>query len=394
MENGGHASGGTGGGSHPAPSRRRAIGAAATAAAALAGVVSAPGASAAAEVAPAAPRTAPAGAPVGQAGRIDVHHHSMPDEVRAWLVQHGKLPPVGGPPFATGSLTATLDLMDRAGIDTALLSAAIPSEFAPTPPQAAELARLANDGLAQLVRDRPTRFGLLASIPRATPETAVAEIRHSYDDLHADGVLLMAHDGQTYLGDPSLAPMMAELNARDAVALVHPFNLPGATDVGIPPFAVDFLADTTRAAIQLVVSGTLDRYPRIRWILAHGGGYFPYQAARLMLGRGLGYGVDAATVERALRRFHVDTAAPMSPYSTPTLLAAIGTERILYGSDYNAVPAETALAGRDAFRADPALSTPARRRIARDNALTLFPSLAARLLAAPLLAARPRAAHG
>ncbi|WP_248837947.1 amidohydrolase family protein [Frankia sp. AgKG'84/4] len=385
MENGGLVSGGTGGGSHThaAPSRRRAIGAAATAAAALAGVVSAPGASAA-EVAPAAARTAPGAAPTGRAGRIDVHHHSMPDEVRAWLVGHGKLPPVGGPPYATGSLGATLDLMDRAGIDTAILSAAIPSEFAPTPPQAAELARLANDGLAQLVRDRPTRFGLLASIPRATPETAVAEIRHGYDDLHADGVLLMAHDGQTYLGDPSLAPMMAELNARDAVALVHPFNVPGATDVGIPPFVADFLADTTRAAIQLVVSGTLDRYPRIRWILAHGGGYFPYQAARLMLGRGLGYGVDAATVEGALRRFHVDTAAPMSPYSTPTLLATIGTERILYGSDYNAVPAETALAGRDAFLADPALNPRSRQRIARDNALALFPSIAARL----------RAAHG
>ncbi|WP_283097709.1 amidohydrolase family protein [Frankia sp. AgB32] len=334
----------------------------------------APGASAAA-----ATETAAAGAPAGPGGRIDVHHHAMPAEVRAWLVRHGRLPPVGGPPFATGSLAATLDLMDRAGIDTALLSAAIPSEFAPTPAQAVELARLANDGLAQLVRDRPTRFGLLANIPRATPEIAVAEIRRGYDQLHADGVLLMAHDGQTYLGDPTLAPMMAELNARDAVALVHPFNLPGATAVAIPSFAADFLADTTRAAMQLVVSGSLDRYPRIRWILAHGGGYFPYQAARLVLGRGLGYGVDAATVERALRRFHVDTAAPMSPYSTPTLLATIGTERILYGSDYNAVPAETALAGRDAFLADPALTAQARHRIARENALALFPSLAARL---------------
>jgi predicted TIM-barrel fold metal-dependent hydrolase len=318
---------------------------------------------------------------VGATGRIDVHHHAMPAEVRAWLVRHGQLPPVGGPPFANWSLPAALDTMDRAGIATAVLSAAIPSEFTPTPPLAAELARLANDGLANLVRDHPTRFGLLAYIPRATTAIAVAEIRRAYDLLHADGVLLMAHDGLTYLGDPVLAPMMAELNARDAVALVHPFNLPGSAGVAIPPFVADFLADTTRAAIQLVVNGVLDRYPRIRWILAHGGGYLPYQAARLVLGRSLGYGAEAVAVERALHRFHVDTAGPMSPYSTPTLLSTIGAERILYGSDYNAVPADAVLAGRDALLADPTLSQPARRRIARDNALALFPTIAARLTA-------------
>ncbi|WP_374215881.1 amidohydrolase family protein, partial [Frankia sp. AiPs1] len=319
----------------------------------------------------------------GATGRIDVHHHAMPPEVRAWLVEHGQLPPVGGPPFANWSLPAALDTMDRAGIATAVLSAAIPSEFTPTPALAAQLARLANDTIAGVVRGHPSRFGLLAYIPRATPQIAVAEIRHAYDSLHADGVLLMAHDGLTYLGDPVLAPVMAELNARDAVALVHPFNLPGATGITVPAFVADFLADTTRAAVQLVVNGVLDRYPRIRWILAHGGGYFPYQAARLALGRSLGYGTDLATIDRTLRRFFVDTAGPMSPYSTPSLLAAIGSDRILYGSDYNAIPADTVFAGRDAFLADPALNPAARRRIARDNALALFPTIAARLAAGP-----------
>lgn len=365
------------------PSRRAAVGLVAGATgAALTGLMAATPA-----IALAAPATTAPGTPsaLGQAGdgmgngRIDVHHHAMPAPVRAWLVEHGQLPPVGGPPFANWSLPAALDTLRRAGIGTALLSAAIPSEFTPTPPLAAELARIANDSLADLVRQYPTRFGLLASIPRATPDIAVAEIRRAYDTLHADGVLLMAHDGGTYLGDPSLAPMMAELNARAAVVLVHPYALPGATAVSIPAFVADFLADTTRAAIQLVVSGTLDRYPRVRWILAHGGGYFPYQASRLVLGRGLGYGADPKTVAAALRRFYVDTAAPMSPYSTPTLLATIGAGRILYGSDYNAVPADSALAARDAFLADPALRPADRLRIGRDNALTLFPTLAARL---------------
>ncbi|MCK9920627.1 amidohydrolase family protein [Frankia sp. AgPm24] len=312
-------------------------------------------------------------------GRIDVHHHAMPPQVRAWLVEHGQLPPVGGPPFANWSLDAALDTMDRAGIELALLSAAIPAEFTSTPELAAELARIANDALADLVRAQPNRFGLLASIPRATPEIAVAEIRRAYDVLHADGVLLMAHDGLTYLGDPVLAPMMAELNARDAVVLVHPYNLPATGSVAIPPFVADFLADTTRAAVQLVVRGDLDRYPRIQWILAHGGGYLPFQAARLNLGQAFGYGVDPGVLRAALHRFHVDTAAPMSPYSTPSLLAAIGAEHILYGSDYNAVPADTVLAAQGALLADPALNAVSRRRIERRNALVLFPDLARRL---------------
>ncbi|KJE21628.1 putative TIM-barrel fold metal-dependent hydrolase [Frankia torreyi] len=375
------------------PSRRAAVGLAAVVAGAGTAVVAGAGAAAAAPVTAATTTgtgttgtgTTEAGtadhARTGATGRIDVHHHAMPAEVRAWLVEHGQLPPVGGPPFANWSLPAALDTMDRGGIATAVLSAAIPSEFTPTPALAAQLARLANDTIADVVRGHPTRFGLLAYVPRATPQIAVAEIRHAYDDLHADGVLLMAHDGVTYLGDPGLEPVMAELNARDAVALVHPFNLPGATGIAVPAFVADFLADTTRAAVQLVVNGVLERYPRIRWILAHGGGYFPYQAARLALTRSLGYGTDLATVDRTLRRFFVDTAGPMSPYSTPSLLAAIGVDRILYGSDYNAVPADTVFAGRDAFLADPALNPAARRTIARDNALALFPTIAARLAA-------------
>ncbi|CAO5149869.1 6-methylsalicylate decarboxylase [Frankia sp. AiPs1] len=351
---------------HPGrrPSRRAAVGAAAV------GVFAAPGVARAAT-----------GASGAATGRIDVHHHAMTPQVRAWLVAHGQLPPVGGPLFATWSLEATLDTMDRAGIALALLSAAIPAEFTATPALAAELARLANDGHADLVRSHPNRFGLLAYIPHSTADIAVAEIRRVYDTLHPDGVLLMAHDGLTYLGDPTLAPMMAELNARDAVVLVHPYNLPASVPSAVPPFVADFLADTTRAAVQLIVRGELDRYPRIRWILAHGGGYLPYQAARLSLGRALGYGVDAGAVRAALRRFYVDTAGPMSPYSTPTLLATVGTEHILYGSDYNAVPADSVLAGRDALLADPALDASARRRVARDNALALFPALAPRLAA-------------
>lgn len=312
--------------------------------------------------------------------RIDVHHHAMmPVPVREWLIAHGVIPPSGGPLNTQWDIDTAIATMDQYGIALALVSAAVPAAFTPTPALAVELSTIVNDSLSAISAARPDRFGWLATIPLLDAADAVREINRSYDELGADGVLLTTHAGTRYLGDPTLEPVLAALNARDGVALVHPYDLPGASPIAVPAFLMDYAADTGRAAVQLIVSGALDRHPRIRWILAHGGGAFPYLAGRLSLGRALGYGADPAVVRSALRRFWYDTAGPMSPYSTPSLLAAAGTDKILFGSDYNAIPAATLGDGVAALRADPALDWQARAAIARGNALRLFPALASRL---------------
>jgi predicted TIM-barrel fold metal-dependent hydrolase len=316
--------------------------------------------------------------------RIDVHHHALPPALKNMLVERKMLPPVGGPPFAQWDLDATLATMDTTGIEAAVVSAAVPSAFVAEDERwAARVARTANEGIAELVRDRPARFGLFAYLPLTFPAAAAAEAAYALDTLGADGVILMSHSGERYLGDPVFDPVFAALDERRAVALTHPFNLPGCAAGPFPPFVADFMVDTGRAAIQLVQTGTLDRYPGISLILPHAGGTFPYQAARLTLGSYLGYGMDPASVQKSLRRFYYDTAGPMSPYATPTLLAAAGAERILYGSDYNAVPAPGVAWAADALRADPALDDATRAAIERENALRLLPTLAGRLAAVP-----------
>lgn len=314
-------------------------------------------------------------------GRIDTHHHAMPAAVRDWLVGHGQLPadPAGWPPFARWSLDDALATMDEADIALGVASAAIPSTFIGTAPEAAELARLANDSLAELVAEHPTRFGLFAYLPLPYVDAALAEAARALAELRADGVILMAHAGDRYLGDPAFEPVFAELARWSVPVFVHPFTLPDCSAPPMPPFVVDFMADTTRAAVSLIASGTLDRYPDLPIILPHSGGFLPYEAARLTMTRALGYGFDAPTVRRALRRFYYDTAAPMSPYATPTLLAAAGADRILYGSDYNAVPADMVAAGLTAFIEDPALAAEQIAMISRSNALRLLPQIAERL---------------
>ncbi|KPM51808.1 hydrolase [Frankia sp. R43] len=341
----------------------------------------------AASAAPAAAATEPAGGsvPVARSAArlpplIDVHHHAMmPTAVRDWLVGHGAIPASGGFLPTRWDVETTLSTLDGHGIQLALLSAAVPAAFTPTPALAVELSTIVNNSLSEIAHGHPQRFGWLATIPLLDAADAVSEINRAFDGLGADGVLLTTHTGTRYLGDPGWEPVLAALDERSAVVLVHPFDLPGATPIAVPAFLVDYAADTARAAIQLVVSGALDRHPRIEWILAHGGGVFPYLAGRLALGRALGYGADPGTIRSALRRFWYDTAGPMSPYSTPSLLAAAGADRILFGSDYNMVPAATLGDGIAALRSDPALDGRTRAAIARGNALRLFPALAPRL---------------
>ncbi|WP_243657591.1 amidohydrolase family protein [Parafrankia sp. BMG5.11] len=337
-------------------------------------------------------RTDPSGRP-GRAlelpPRIDVHHHAMPGAVRSWLAAADWPPGFERPLFAPWSVRDTLTALDQHGTELAVLSTPIPAALTPTIAHTSELARLVNDSLHGIATDHPTRFGWLARVPLLDVDDALAEINRVYDQLHPDGVLLTTHDGDHLLGDPTFDPVMAALHARNAVVLVHPDAPPDLYPGSLPPFVVDEPTDITRAAVSLTMSGTLDRYPAIRWILAYSGGAFPYLAGRLTAGRGLGYGADPATVRAAVQRFSYDTAGPMSPYATPTLLTATATATgagagagagaILYGSDSHAVPPATVADGLAQLCADPALDAVTGAAIARSNALRLFPTLHRRL---------------
>ena len=88
------------------------------------------------------------------------------------------------------------------------------------------------------------------------------------------GVCLFASYGEKFLGDPQFDPVLEALNARAAVVFVHPALHPSSRklDLPWPGFMMEYLFDTTRAAVNLVFGGALERFPRIRFVLAHAGG--------------------------------------------------------------------------------------------------------------------------
>lgn len=159
-------------------------------------------------------------------GRIDVHQHIVPPEYARWVRSKGVADAAGRelPDWDAG---AALELMDRHNIRMAILSVSTPGTTPGEPAEAAEMARAVNEFSASLTEQFPERFGYFCTVPLPDVALAIDEARYALDHLRADGVTLLANSAGMYLGDPELDPLMEELDARNAVAFVHPGTLPG-----------------------------------------------------------------------------------------------------------------------------------------------------------------------
>ena len=304
--------------------------------------------------------------------RIDTHHHAVPPFYAEWLLSHG-IDNAGGRLLPDWSTEGAFDLMAAAGIETGILSISTPGVHLGDHAEARDMARRVNEFLAGVAAEHAGRFGFFAVLPLPDVAGAISEAAYALDVLKADGVLLLANARGTYLGDPSWEPLMAALNQRQAVVFVHPSELPGPEVPGIPPFAADFLLDTTRAAIQYAQSGSFERYPDLKIILSHAGGFLPYAAERVARICSPD-GENPAGIAR-LRQFYFDTALSSSPYALPALLAFADPTHITFGSDWPFAPKARSLHFANLLDQYP-LGDAMRHAIHRGNAERLFPRLA------------------
>lgn len=312
--------------------------------------------------------------------RIDVHHHSLTDRYRTALADNG-YDNVGGVPAPAWTTESALGQMERADISVAITSVTAPGVHFGNDAEARSLARHCNEDSAERMRAQPGRFGFFAILPMPDIEGSLAEITHAFDVLGADGVVLMSsHLDGSYLGDPRFDDVMDELNRRRSVVFVHP-QVPTtgvAPNVSIPVFAMDFTFDTTRAAFNLVFQGTVERFPDIRFVLAHAGGTVPILAWRF----NLLWGGKSELMERAprgalhyLRSFYYDTALSASTHNLSSLLQLVGTDHVLFGSDFPYAPEPITTASVRLLDASPLLTDADRDRIYSRTAIDLFPRL-------------------
>jgi len=307
--------------------------------------------------------------------RIDTHHHMIPPDYRSMLRRAG-IDEAGGRALQDWSPEGSLQTMAELDVATAIVSVSTPgTTFLPNPADASALARDLNDYGAHLVASEPERFGFFATVPMPHVDESVAETVRALDDLHADGVVLLANNAGTYLGEEGQDDLFAALNERAAVVFIHPADLPGPTVPGVAPFATDFLLDTTRAAYLLVRNGIRRKYPNIRFILSHAGGFVPYASHRMAVAIMGDTGRSPADSLDDFSSFYFDTALSSSAAALPTLLAFANPGHITFGSDWPFAPVAAGqlfAAGLDTY---PGLDADTRDAINRTNALALFPRL-------------------
>ncbi|OBG62270.1 MULTISPECIES: amidohydrolase family protein [unclassified Mycobacterium] len=309
--------------------------------------------------------------------RIDTHHHAIPSFYRD-LLQKAKIDDESGRALPEWSPEGSLRTMGELDVATAILSVSTPgTAFLPAATDAAALARDLNDYLAGLAAARPDRFGFFATIPMPHLSESVDEVARSLDELGADGVVLLANGAGAYLGLPDQEEVFAALDARSAVVFIHPANLPGPAVEGVPPFAADFLLDTTRAAYLLVRNGICRRYPNIKFILSHAGGFVPYAAHRMALAIMADTGRSLADTLDDFAGFYFDTALSSSATALPSLLAFAKPGHVTFGSDWPFAPLAAAKLFAAGLETYAGLDGPTRGAIERGNALALFPRLGA-----------------
>jgi 6-methylsalicylate decarboxylase len=308
--------------------------------------------------------------------RIDVHQHVVPPFWAAALPAHGGDPSGWGSP--TWSPESALAFMDSLEIRTGVLSLTAPGVQGWNGQAKRDMARQVNEYVAGLVAKWPTRFGNFATLPLPDVDGTLAEIDHAFDTLKADGVVLLSNYGGVYLGDAVFEPVWAELDRRRAVVFIHPAKPAIDAVPGMPGPLLDYPFDTTRTALQLVLNGVIARYPNVRIILSHAGGFLPYTAYRFAE---LAPGVRNDVPNRdglldLLRTFYFDTALS-APSALPSLTAFAQPDRVLYGSDFPYAPPAVSTAFTQAQDAYAALGTDRHAAINQANALPLFPRLAA-----------------
>ncbi|MER6785105.1 amidohydrolase family protein [Streptomyces sp. NPDC000658] len=312
-------------------------------------------------------------------GLIDVHAHHLPDFYVQQATAAGHAHPDGMGAWPTWSVRDHVDLMDRNGIETAMLSLSSPGVHFGDDKTARLLARRVNEYTAEVARDHPGRFGNFVSLPLPDVDGALEEIAFAFDELGADGVALLTHTQGVYLGDARLEPVFAELDRRRAAVFLHPTSPvcweQSALDRPRP--MVEYIFDTARTVTDLVMAGVLTRHPDLRVIVPHCGGAIPVLADRINEFMRLFVPAQEAPPRDAvqqLRALYYDIAGTAFPRQAPALLKLVDPDRVLFGSDYCWTPAPLADAHIAAIdTAEPPAEGATWRSLTTANAQRLFP---------------------
>lgn len=236
------------------------------------------------------------------------------------------------------NLTARLACMEQSGVNMQVLSPPPFMCFTELPgTEAAPLLREQNEAIAAVVQHYPNSFRGLGVAPLQDAKRAVTEIVYLMDTLKLAGVEILTQVAGKNLDSPDLDPVWQALDARSALVFIHPLHVLGAERL-TRYYLTNLLGNPVETAValaSLIFGGVLERFPRIRFLAAHGGGVAPFvigrweHAARV---RPELAHLSASPLE-LLRRIYADSIVHGAP-ELLYLIEMLGAERIVLGSDF------------------------------------------------------------
>jgi aminocarboxymuconate-semialdehyde decarboxylase len=283
---------------------------------------------------------------------IDFHAHIAVPEIVDFAYQHsmyaqgvaGRAAGGGAAAIPDAFLIPMTDMerrlrdMDAMGVDMQVISPSILTQctYFAEPHEALKMERLGNDRIAEALAQHPDRLVGLGSVPMQDVELAVQELKRCMNELGFRGLIISSSVNDIELGDERLRPFWAAAEELGATIFIHPA---GTSDPRLRKhrmvITVGQPLEEALAQASLVYEGIMDAYPRLKIVIAHGGGFLPFYTCRLDNDYRLGRGGQNLTGDFSsyLPRFYYDTVL-FNPDMLEYLASKVPTQHLVLGSDY------------------------------------------------------------
>jgi len=286
--------------------------------------------------------------------KIDFHAHAiLPGYVDALKSLKIDAEAEEGFPLPKWNVESHLEFMNAAKTDFTVLSMATPHISDKS------AAREINFEFSELCRRFPTKFGFAATLPLPKIEESIEEFHFATEKLGALGVKVASNSDGVYLGDEKLDPIFAELNKSGAIVIIHPSPARLLPREGVVTGKVmalfEYPADTTRAVLNMLANGTLEKFPRLKVVIPHCGSFLPYMKQRagamfqMLASMNL---MEPVNFDASIKKLFFDTAGDPMPEQFDILLKIARPDQIIFGTDYPYVPAQVVLGRKKLFDAE------------------------------------------
>lgn len=272
---------------------------------------------------------------------IDVHAHCV-------IPGASKLLGPGAPNTVRGSDEVVIDMakrlaaMDSQAVDMEVLSIN-PNWYSKDRELAGQVVKIQNEKLAELCASKSDRFAGFASLTLQAPDLAVQELETAMKKQGMKGAAIGGNVAGEAFSDPKFHPVWAKAEELGASLFIHPQGVPELNKMlagnGWLSNAIAFPAETSIALAHMIFEGTFDKFPRLKVIAAHGGGFLPSYADRSDHACLVNPGACNPDIKlkkqptEYLKQIYFDSLV-FTPEALRHLAAQVGVSQIMLGSDY------------------------------------------------------------